>query len=180
MGGAEFGSSAAIIPIMIMAFYPMHQTYGQLSNVLFFATDQTRLFADITMVSMVIGVPFTYFLLASPQHYGLAAGAIGLAVKMVLFNIVTNNVLLWFNARFLNLPFGWYVRHQIVTFVVFLLIAAGVTFVSDHWIMPGAQVFLKFVVSGVFYFLVAGAVVFLFPDILGISRQKMLSLLNRR
>ena len=35
------------IAFMLMAFYPIQQSYGQLSGALFFATDQTKLYTNI-------------------------------------------------------------------------------------------------------------------------------------
>jgi O-antigen/teichoic acid export membrane protein len=180
MGGREFKGLAATLPVMIMAFYPMSLTYAGLSNVVFFVNDQTRIFANITIVAMLLGVPFTYFLIASPAHHGFGAGAVGLAIKVVFFHMMTVNVMLWFNARYLKLPFGWYVRHQVVSCVVFLAVASGVVFVCDHWITSGAQIFLKLIVSGVFYLAVTGAVIYLFPNLLGMDRVSLSRVLRRR
>jgi len=50
-------------------------------------------------------------------------GATGLAVKMVVINFITVNVMLYFNAKFLKLPFYWYLTHQLVSLFVFLTLA---------------------------------------------------------
>jgi len=170
MGGHEFKGLAASLPVMIMAFYPMHQTYGQLSNVVFFATDQTKIYATITMASMIIGLPFTYFLIASPLHHGLGAGAVGLAVKMVSLSIVTNNVLLWFNTRYLKLSFPWFVWHQLICFAVFFGIAFLVTYTSDHWFMAQAHIICKIMVSSTVYLTFIGLVIYIYPVLFGIDR----------
>jgi len=130
MGGKGF--KGALLPVAIMALYPMHQTYGQLSGAVFYATDQIRLYRNIGMIVMFLGVPVSYILLASPEHLGLAMGATGLAIKMVVINILAVNVMLYYNARFLKLSFGWYLMHQLVSAIVFLGLAFFITIGMDH------------------------------------------------
>lgn len=90
MGGGKFQHAA--LAVMIMAFYPIHQTYGQLSGSVFYATGQTALYRNIGVVFMLIGLPITYFLIAPGHMLGLNAGATGLAVKMVALQFVAVNV----------------------------------------------------------------------------------------
>ncbi|MFH0753289.1 MAG: lipopolysaccharide biosynthesis protein [Candidatus Omnitrophota bacterium] len=167
MGGREF--KGATLAVVIMALYPIHQTYGQLSNAVFFATDQTRLYRNISVASMLVGIPATYFLLASPVNFGLGAGAVGLAAKVVAFNVVTVNVCLYFNARFLHLPFGWYLRHQLLSVLAFAGMAFVSTFIVERcW--AGGDVVFRFLIAGAIYFVVIAASVFLVPGFLGLKR----------
>jgi O-antigen/teichoic acid export membrane protein len=176
IGGKDF--KTAFLSVAIMAIYPMHQAYGQLSTAVFYATDQTRLCSKVVTVFLLLGIPVTYFLLAPTVHYGLGMGAIGLAIKMVAINILTTNVLLYFNAKFLHLPFGWYVRHQLISAGAFIALAFVATWGMDHC-FPSAHVLLRFLGAGIGYaFIVLGAV-YLFPGILGLSRQDIKSLLSK-
>jgi O-antigen/teichoic acid export membrane protein len=122
MGGGKFQHAA--LAVMIMAFYPIHQTYGQLSGSVFYATGQTALYRNIGITFMLIGLPVTYFLIAPPEKFGLDAGATGLAVKMVALQFIAVNVQLYFNARLLGLRFWRYVGHQIVSVACLLGVAA--------------------------------------------------------
>ena len=90
MGGEKFQHAA--LAVMIMAFYPIHQTYGQLSGSVFYATGQTALYRNIGVAFMLIGLPVTYFLIAPPEKFGLNAGATGLAIKMVAIAFFSVNV----------------------------------------------------------------------------------------
>lgn len=176
MGGKEFKS--ALLTVAIMAFYPIHQTYGQLSNAVFYATDQTRLFRNVGVVGMLVGVPVTYFLLASHTHFGLGMGAAGLALKVVLFNILVNNVLLYFNSKFLNISFTWYLKHQLVSVLVFLMIAFLPTWAVDHYFNV-KDVLLRFLIAGSGYLLLTGAAVYLFPSLLGLGHADISAVLRR-
>jgi len=165
IGGKEF--KEALIPVALMALYPIHQTYGQLSSAVFFATDQTRLYCNVSAIALMIGVPLTYVLLAQPSHGGLGMGAIGLALKMVIANILTNNVLLYFNAKYLRVSFGWYLGHQIVSVLTFLLCAFIVTWGLDQFLSTG-HILLRFLLAGVGYLVVTAAAVKIFPGLLGL------------
>lgn len=176
IGGRGFHS--AVLPVAIMALYPLHQTYGQLSSAVFYATDQTRLYRNIGITFMLLGLPATYFLLASPSYYGFGFGAVGLAIKMVVFNIVTNNVYLYYNARFLRLPLSWYVVHQLVSVLAFLAIAWVITLIVDRYFV-GVDVLWRFSIIGLGYGLAVLGAVLTVPGLLGLSRPDIAAVTDK-
>jgi len=167
LGGSAFhGASAAIT---VMAFYPMHQTYGQLSGSLFYATERTRLYRNIGVTFMFLGLPATLWLIA-PMSWGLHLGATGLAVKSVVMNLLEVNVQLWFNSRYLDIPFGRLLWHQVYS--VGLL--AGVAVLSSHCAGMAVQGALpELIVSGALYTAAAGLLVLLVPSLFAVSRQDL-------
>lgn len=177
-GGKEFNTLAAIVPIMIMSLYPMHQAYGQLSNAVFFSTDQTPLYAKVSIIFMIIGVPLTYFLIAAPRHHGLGIGATGLALKAIGINILLTNVLLYFNAHYLKLRFSWYLLHQLLCFIAFLFLAAGTTFLVDHYLLNGGHIIAQIFLSGCCYCLFCAILIYFFPIVLGLGRENILKALT--
>jgi len=50
----------ASIVLMIMAFYPIHQTYGQLSGSIFYATGQTKLMRNISFFTQPFGMLISF------------------------------------------------------------------------------------------------------------------------
>ena len=82
VGGEQFKS--AVLVVSILAVYPIHQTYGQLSGAVFMATGQTKLRRNIGSFFQVLGLPLSYFLLAPTHYYGLNSGAVDLAIKIML------------------------------------------------------------------------------------------------
>lgn len=169
MGGGEF--KGATLAVGIMSLYPLHQTYGQLSNAVFYASDQTRLYRNIAVLFMVAGVPVTYFLLASTEHHGLATGATGLAFKMVILNALMVNVCLYFNARFLKIPFWWYVRHQVLSTAFFLFLAWIVT--RGLVVIPAmpTHVFGSFILTGMVYIMAVLGLGYFIPGLFGLERK---------
>jgi O-antigen/teichoic acid export membrane protein len=170
IGGRDFRS--AFLPVAIMAFYPLHQTYGQLSTSVFLATDQTRLLSNVMCVLLILGLPLTYFLLAPAASHGFGMGAIGLAIKMVVMNIIITNALLYFNAKFLHLPLAWYLGHQVVSVAVFIALAFLATWGMDQC-FPAGHLLLRFLGAGLGYSLLVFGAIFIFPGILGLGRSEM-------
>ena len=142
MGGAKFHQAA--LAVAIMAFYPIHQTYGQLSGSVFYATGQTALIRNIGITFMLIGLPVTYFLIAPINMLGLNAGATGLAIKMVALQFIVVNVQLWFNARLLNLSFWKLIGHQFYS-VGFMISLAWLAAVGTDMFIE--NIFLAFLVK---------------------------------
>ena len=166
MGGEKFQHAA--LAVMIMAFYPIHQTYGQLSGSVFLASGQTKLYRNIGIFSMFLFIPVTFFLIAPREYFGLNAGATGLAIKMVGFNIFCVNLQLFFNSRFLNLNFIKYLAHQVgcvgIMLTMAFLISRGVKI-----FMGSVNVFVSFIISGFIYTCCVGVVAYTMPIIFGLN-----------
>lgn len=86
IGDAFAGASLAFT---LMLVYPVHQAVGQTQSTLFYASEDTAMYARIGLWTMGLSVPVTYLMLAphNARIPGLALGATGLAIKMVLLNI---------------------------------------------------------------------------------------------
>ena len=166
LGGEKFDS--ATLPIAIMVFYPIHQTYGQLSGSVFLASGQTKLYRNIGIFSMFLFIPITFFLIAPREYFGLNAGATGLAIKMVGFNILYVNLQLFFNSRFLKLNLMKYLAHQ-VGCVGILLMLAFLTCRGFEIFFGSVNVLLSFIVSGFIYTCCAGVVAYAVPIIFGLN-----------
>jgi O-antigen/teichoic acid export membrane protein len=168
----------AVMAVTIMAFYPIHQTYGQLSGSVFYATGQTKLYRNIGVTFMLIGLPVTYFLIASREHWGLNTGAMGLAIKMVLLQLISVNVQFYFNSKLLKLSFWRYFGHQLLCVGCLISIAATVTFSVNHLNMLRDKIILNFLVAGFLYTLVVICFVYCFPVVFGLKRQDIYSAVN--
>jgi O-antigen/teichoic acid export membrane protein len=120
-GGKEFVKG--VMPIAIMLFYPIHQTYGQLSGSLFYSTGQTKIYRNIGIFVLPIGLCFTWIALAPLRNFGFELGATGLALKTVLVQLITVNIQLYFNTKYLKLSFFKFVWHQTYSLIVILLFA---------------------------------------------------------
>jgi len=169
MGGNNF--KEASLAVAIMAFYPIHQTYGQLSSSVFFATDQTRLYRNIGIIFMLISLPVTYFLIAPNKLYGLNAGSVGLAIKMVLMQFLATNTQLYFNAKLLKLSFWRYFGHQIISISVFIIIAVFSSMLIGRIAIFDKKILASLFCNIVIYILFIVSLGYNAPVIFGLNRQ---------
>lgn len=168
-GGTQFHQASLVVAIM--SFYPIHQTYGQLSGSVFYATGQTGLYRNIGIVFILAGIPITFFLIAPVNMMGLDAGATGLAVKMVLLQFLGVNVFFYFNAKYLKLSFFKYVAHQIACIICLLAIAVTATTGVDRLLGSHAHVVFNFLLAGFVYSVMVIAIVYYIPAIFGLKRD---------
>ena len=168
IGGAKFLDAS--LSIAIMVFYPIHQTYGQLSASVLLATAQTGLYRNIGVTFMIIGLPITYFLIAPVDMMGLNTGSTGLAIKMVLIQFIAVNVQLYFNSKFLKFSFMKYFTHQIAC-VGCLLIVAFLSLKVVLFSHISSDIVINFLLNGILYtFFVAGLTYFV-PALFGLTRN---------
>ncbi len=106
IAGDKFNDS--IILLSLMAFYPLHQTYGQLSSSIFFSTDRTKQYRNTSTFFALLGLPLSYLLIVY-----LELGALGLVIKILLVQFVLTNYHLILNCKFLNLQFYKFFAHQL-------------------------------------------------------------------
>lgn len=184
----------AIIPVAIMALFPIHQTFGQLSGALLISTGQAGLYARLAIVVMLISAPVTYFLLA-PHDFlisGLALGATGLAIKMVLIQILGTNAQLYFNTKFLGISFSkWVVLQFKVVGVVYAISLVSYFMsgqISDSFLLSlntfgivqslFNSVF-HLALSGIFYVAMIAGLLFLMPNFVGIDKHDLANLFGK-
>lgn len=173
-GGNSYNE--AVSTVAIMAFYPIHQTYGQLSGSVFYATGQTALYRNIGVTSLLIGLPITYYLIAPMENLGLNAGATGLAVKMLLLQFIVVNIQLYYNAKFLKLSFWRYFSHQIFSVACFAVIAIISSISADK--LLNENIIHSFILAGIIYSALIAGLIYMFPILLGIKRQDIYRMIN--
>lgn len=159
VGGEKF--AGASLAITIMALYPIHQTYGQLSSSVFYATGQTKLFRNIGIFTNIAGLLLIFLFIAPPEYLGFDLGALGLAVKMVLIQFIGVNVGLWFNCKFLNMSFFYYFLHQIYSVALFFVAAYAAKYIIDNFI--ASNIFVDFIISGIIYTVLVMIIALIFP-----------------
>lgn len=175
--GANF--KEGVIPVTIMAFYPIHQTYGQLSGSVFYASNQTGLYRNVGVVFMLLGVPLTYMLLAPKGRLGFGMGATGLATKMVIMQFIGVNAMLYFNTKLLHLRFSRFMAHQLACIASLLLAAFSATLAVDRILGLKDSVFFSLMAAGILYSLIVAGLFFRFPPLFGLSRQDIPRILRK-
>lgn len=176
-GGAQY--AAAIVPVQIMALYPVHQGYGQLAGAVFYSMGRTRTMRNIAVTEYCIGFCMSWLLLAPASHFGFGLGATGLAIKTVLLQFVSVNFMLWVGSRMIPMHFWRNVAHQAGA-LAFLVGAAWLCRTGTMALGLGdATAIVRFFVSGVLYSCLVGGGVLLFPPLAGLTRADLTGLATR-
>ncbi len=175
-----FGGKAyaeAILPLTIMCFYPIHQTYGQMNASVFFATGNTVIYRNIGILLTVTSLPLTFFLIGPEKYGGFQFGATGLAIKMVFIQFLSVNIQLWYNLKILKLPFRRFASHQ----VIIILLFTAVAFLSSkiiNTILPDLHFFITFLISGFVYTICIITLGIIFPWIFALKKEEIIKLLG--
>jgi O-antigen/teichoic acid export membrane protein len=168
LGGSEFEKAGPTLSIM--ALYPIHQTYGQLSGSVFLATGQTKLYRNIGVSMMIVGLITTFIFIAPNKYGGLNLGASGLALRMIIVQFIGANIQLKYNATYLKISFIKYFTHQIIVAlglysIVYLSRTLALLFISN--------VMLTVIISGLIYTISTLAIIYKFPRIIIMTQQEL-------
>lgn len=176
-GGAEFAE--ALLPVQIMALYPIHQGYGQLANSIFYATGETPLLRNISLFSMVIGLVFAWFFLAPVSLFGLNLGATGLAIKKVFVQIITVTLLFYYSRKFAPFNLRRNLLHQLICPLAFLGAALGARQMTTWFGLGDADSLVRFFISGVAYSGICFLLALGLPFVFGLARGDIVKLVDR-
>jgi O-antigen/teichoic acid export membrane protein len=168
-GGAQFHQ--ALIPMTIMAFYPIHQTYGQLSSAVFLSSNQTRMYRNLGIIFSIVGLATTFFMLAPSKLHGLNLGAMGLSIKMVLVQFLAVNVQLIIISKYLKLSFTKYFLHQICVLIFLLTIGKLATGLTNMIFFLTKNEIVQFCANGFLYTMFTIIFLFRYPKLFGIVEQ---------
>ncbi len=167
---------AAWLPLSLMLIFTVHQSMGQIAGALFYATGKTTTQSYIGVFFMAISISTAYILLSPRSGIipGLHLGAIGLAIKMVICQLVCVNISAFFVSRYISASFDW--GHQI--YVMLLLLPMGFLskiFVQQMFLVAFFQQksILIIVFSGFFYLVMIALLVFFSPSIAGLNSDQI-------
>jgi len=157
----------ASLPFALMLIYPIQQCLGQINGTMYYATELTHLYTWLGGVGMIVSIIVTYLLLA-PRNFlipGLALGAKGMALKMVVVQMCMVNIMGYFLSRRLEWKYEW--SYQVTWLLFFLSLGYASRYLAYIFIDP-ASFITGIILSGLAYALLVGVGVLLwrFSDML--------------
>ena len=92
---------AGTITLMIMFLYPVHQSMGQIGGTMLYATEKKRVQVVLGLTFMTASILVVYFMLAPNTMTvpGLGLASQGLAIKMVVLQLIGVNIQAYVIAR---------------------------------------------------------------------------------
>jgi hypothetical protein len=169
--GSEY--HPAIPVLMVMAFYPVQQTYGQLNGAAFLASERTSQYRDLGIAFSLPALPLTYFLLAprTASIPGLNLGAFGAALKMVGYGLVAVQCFEWSNCRFFGISYARVFLEKVgrATVVGFGALLAFRGFGDLLHTRLGFSGIAVTFAGSVIYFSLMGACIYFWPRLVGLG-----------
>jgi len=168
LGAAYVGGAATL---MVMFLYPLHQSMGQIGGTMAYATGRVAVYVKLGMAFMAASIVATYFALASMDAPlpGLGLGALGLAGKMVVMQILSVNAQAWYLSRNLEFKFDWLFQ-PVATLAC--LGAGLLAYAFSHFLMDvSSQLWIALLVSGVIYSMLMLALIGFAPSLAGLRRS---------
>jgi O-antigen/teichoic acid export membrane protein len=166
----------AVSVVAVMAFYPVAQTLGQLTTAALKATERTRVYALCSLGLSVPDLLLTYFLLAPPTAAvpGLGLGALGLAIKLALFGLVSVQLYDWLNRRYLGIPRLAALGRRAFALVLVGALAWLTLNLALHWLRSrGLGALPALLIASAAYALAVLGLVFWRPSIAHLTRAQL-------
>lgn len=171
MLGDKYSGSSYVM--MLMFFYPVYQAAGQITGTLLYATGKTRMQSRIGVMSMVLGLIISYFMMAPVTNVipGMGFSSIGLAYKMLVTQFVVVNVLLYAISYVFKWEYDPYYQLKIIAVV--LSLAYGISFGIRMATGTGFFGIYSMILSILVYLIILLVIVYLFPSLAGISKDDL-------
>lgn len=175
----ESYTSAVMVTFLIM-FYTIYQAWGQISGAFLLAVENTKASAWISVLGQ-ISMMLCMFLFQIPNFiWPKGLGSMGIALTYLISNGISVSVCLFVNSRLLRIPFLEIISIQFVPVSLYsatILLLRQV--LNEVWSeRTVGSCFVKLMVSGVLYTLAVGNFIWLKPQMLGMTREGLRSLIR--
>ena len=162
---------AGAITLMIMFLYPVHQSMGQIGGTMLYATEKTRVQVILGLLLMSASIVVVYFMLAPETMSvpGLGLASQGVAIKMVVMQLIGVNIQAYVIARIFGWKYDWF--YQLAGLSLAVIVGYMAKVVTGFFLVD--FLFVHFVVTGLVYLLMIAGLIYLLPWIAGLSRKEI-------
>lgn len=165
LAGEKF--SEARLSFLIMACCPIFQAVSQLNISFLYASNRTKEYSLFSILIIFFGLLLSLILLVPVPQIGLELGSIGLALKFLLINMITAQVFMFINSRFLKIKYLPMLYDQLRIISIFLLIG-----LLANYLIPSNFNFIpKFFLVGSIYLSISLTFAHLYPNIFGLKKS---------
>jgi O-antigen/teichoic acid export membrane protein len=169
--GAAYAGGATTLAIMFL--FPAHQSMGRVGGAMIYATGRVSMQVVPGIFSMIISIGLTYLALAprSAPVPGLGLASEGLALKMVLMNLVQVNIVAYVISRVWKWPFDWV--YQPVSLIGCVGLGWVVHFAATGLAGHALPLLVVMGVGGVLYLMAVAVFVYAMPWLAGLTQEEL-------
>lgn len=171
----------AVPTLALMAFYPLQQTYGQINVAALKGAEQTKVIRNLGILISIPDLLLTYFLLAPADAPipGLRLGALGVAIKMVVYGLISVQAYERISHRLFNLSYVKTFSRKSGVAVLVLICALLSMSVLGHFLAGlGTLPVVNFVIVSTSYFLLIASLFVFIPESAGMNKVELLEIIN--
>jgi len=105
---------------MLISFYTIHQTLGQLYGTFMLASENTKEYSYISVVSMLLALPLLFVAVMNQNDFGFGLGAVGVASIMVFVQLFSVNIMGYIIKKKFGFEslFLFQIKYLLVAFIV--------------------------------------------------------------
>jgi O-antigen/teichoic acid export membrane protein len=156
----------------VLLIYPLYHALAATTSALYFTSSKTMMRAKIGMVFLGIHILVTYFVVAPRDAWlpGLELGSYGIALKLIILQIISVNVMTWWISK----DYGW--KYDWDFQIIVLLFSLGLGWACHEMVFGISGVFFmnlfaKFGLALIVYFSMASFAVWKRPDLAGVTQE---------
>ncbi len=174
--GSKYGGAGTVT--LIVMIYTVYASWGQMKNALLNAYENTKLIAVLSVIGQVVNIACVFLFQIPNLIWPNTLGSIGIALTYLVSVLFSTFLGLYFCARYLNLSFWQVGRIQILPICACSLETIILVRILNQLITGNSTVmlFIKTFIAGVIYTGVTATIIWLKPDLIGLSRERILNL----
>lgn len=170
LGTAYVGGATTMA---IMFLYPVHQSMGQIGSTMLYATERISLQVTIGIGFMIASMGVTYLVLAPRNAVvpGLGLASEGLAIKMVVMQLIQVNIIAYAISRIWKRPFDWI--YQPVSMLGCISLGWLAQFTVANLAVRAWPLPVRMGLAGLLYLPLMAIFVYAMPWLTGFSRAEL-------
>ena len=174
-------ADAALVTLLMM-FYTVYQAWGQLSGSFQLATEKTKVSAVMGVVGQIIMLGFIFLFQIPNFIWPQGLGAIGIALTYLASNLICVNISLIINSRILKMPFIKNFNIQFFPLLLCSITTVALKYgISALWSGDSTGALIgKILIAGIIYTAVVGTVIWMHPQLLGVTRDNLKEIVKKR
>lgn len=168
--GKDFANAGNIL--VVMAFYPLSQIFGQLGTTIAVASGRSKEYFTTTSITAAIGLVVSYFLLVPKDAYipGLGLGSFGLALKTTFFGLIAVQPITYLNCKYLTISYPALIFKKIMVFVCLSVILLVLN-EFGKLLLPWIPIIAKSIIKAIAFIVAAIVLLFMRPAFCGANKS---------
>ena len=172
----------AVLPTQLMMVYTIYQAWGQVTGSFLLSTEKTKSYAALTYIGIALTLAFIFLFQVPNFIFPNGLGAEGVALNYTLCNLIATTIMVSFCMKSLSqkLFTGWKIQFGALAESLLVAAAAKALVALLCGTVPALNIlFVKVMLSGIIYTAGILAIVFKFPEQMGISKETLKNKLRK-